>query len=82
MNRQRRKQISNAVTHICRAVKDLEDAHAILEREADGEQDAVDNTPEAFQSTDRYYDSEAAADTLSDAASSLSDIISDLQGIL
>ena len=74
--------VNSAVVRIAAAVSELTSAQAILDRAADEEQDAVDNTPENFQATDRYYDSEAAADTLSDAASSLSDIITDLQGIL
>lgn len=82
MNRQRRVIIRGAIDRIADAVTNLRQAGNILDRAAEEEQDAVDNTPENFQATDRYYDSEAAADTLADAADSLSDIITQLQGIL
>ena len=82
MNRERRRQAAIARDTIRRAKDLLVSACGILERTADAEQDALDNTPENFQDTDRYYDSEKAAETLEEAASSLSDIITDLGEIL
>lgn len=82
MNRERRRSVSIARDTIRRAKDMLASASCLLDRMADEEQDALDNTPEAFQDTDRYYDSEKAADTLTDVVSSLDDIITDLGEIL
>lgn len=75
MNKERRRNVNIARDTIARAMDMLASAEKLLDRTADAEQDALDNTPEAFQDTDRYYDSEQAADTLSEAVSSLDDII-------
>lgn len=82
MNRERRRQVAIARDTIRRAKDMLDSACSLLDRMADAEQDALDNIPESFQETDRYYDSEKAAETLEDSVSYLSDIITDLGEIL
>lgn len=82
MNRERRRSVSIARDTIKRAKDMLVSANSLLDRTADEEQDALDNIPEAFQETDRYYDSEKAAETLEESVSALEDIITDLGEIL
>ena len=82
MNKERRRNVNIARNTIARAKDMLVDANKLLDRTADEEQDALDNTPEAFQDTDRYYDSEQAADTLSESVASLDDIIDALRNII
>ena len=66
MNRKRREQLQEAVSH-------LEQATGIVETVWQEEQDSLDNMPENLQASERYEKMEAAIDCLEDAASYLND---------
>lgn len=82
MNKKRKNDVNTAIEYIKNASSDLVTAQEILDRVTDQEQDALDNTPESFQETDRYYDSENAIEVLESAVDSLSDVVSDLNDII
>jgi hypothetical protein len=75
MNKDRRKRLRD----ICAEARQLLDRLDEIQQE---EQDAVDNTPEGLQNTDRYARMEQDAETLEEESSNLLDIIESLEGML
>lgn len=53
MNKQRRKQLAEAIEKLEQAIALLEEAQEIVETVADEEQEAYDNMPESLQGTER-----------------------------
>lgn len=74
MNRDRRKTLAKIIDQAGRM---LEQLRAIQE----AEEEARDNTPEALQYTERYEQTEQAAEILGEAADTLEDLISELEEI-
>ncbi len=72
MNARRRESLTQAL-EMLRGVK------TTVDRIAEEENDAMENMPENFQDTDRYYSMEDACDALSDASDSLDDAIDSIQ---
>ncbi|MGI6175785.1 MAG: hypothetical protein ACOYJC_06455 [Christensenellales bacterium] len=64
MNKERKNQIQQAVNLSVEAKDILDDVRQ-------DEQDALDNTPENLQSSDRYYENESAIEALDDAIENL-----------
>lgn len=53
MNKQRRKELAEAIEKLNQAIQLLEEAQEIVETVADEEQEAYDNMPESLQGTER-----------------------------
>lgn len=75
MNKTRRAQL--------RKVQELiGDARALLEELAQEEREALDNTPESFQTGDRYEHADEDCTSLEEHVTSLEDIEENLEDIL
>jgi histidinol dehydrogenase len=74
MNDERRKSIKSAVTL-------LQQVKEIIEVVLEEEEEALDNIPESFQSTERYAQSEASIDVLETAKDSIDESISELEDL-
>lgn len=74
MNKERRGQIQKAINL-------MTDAKDILEDVKSEEEDALSNIPENLQTSDRYYESEAAVDALGEAVDGLDSAITQLEEI-
>lgn len=72
MNNKRRKALGEARTLI-------EQAASIVEEVTDEEQEALDNTPENLQESERYYNMENTLDDLYCLHDSLSDITGQIE---
>jgi len=75
MNKDRRRRL---LTIMRQADILLEQLQGLQEEE----QEAIDNTPEGLQCTDRFADIEVAAEAMAEAADAMRDIISSLEGIV
>ena len=75
MNARRRKQIEKLIPL-------LEDIQSDIEMIKDGEQEALDNTPESLQESERYQISEEAVDNLDCAWDSVQEVIDYLQEVV
>ena len=75
MNNDRRKRLREIADQARRLLKQLD---TIREEE----QEAVDNTPESLQNTNRYATMEQAAEMLLEDYDKLDEIIDDLEGLL
>lgn len=72
MNKNRRKQIAEAIQKI-------EEAKTLLEIARDEEQDAFDNMPEGIQSSGRGETMEAAITSMDEAIDEIDNIVESLQ---
>lgn len=86
MNAVRRKEISRVLRRLTELTEDLSDILGDIENIKDEESEALENIPESLQETERYAQSEAAADNLeeaydifSDMRDSLDDVINNLE---
>ncbi len=75
MNKDRRKRLRD----LCAEARKLLDLLDEIQQE---EQEAVENTPEGLQNTERYARMEQDAETLEEESSNLLDIIESLEGML
>lgn len=75
MNKDRRKRLRD----LCAEARQLLDRLDAIQQE---EQEAVDNTPEGLQNTDRFAMMEQAAETLEEESNNLLDIIESLEDML
>lgn len=74
MNQKRRKVIANILT-------DLEAISVRIENVQSEEQEALDNTPESLQESDRAVEMQQAIDYLQDALDQLMEVTSSLENI-
>lgn len=75
MNIRRKKQIEKLIPI-------LEDLQSDIEIIKDEEQEALDNTPDSLQGSERYEISEAAVDSMDSAWDSIQEAIDYLQEII
>ena len=68
MNKNRRQSLRNAI-------KLLTDASTLIESVCDDEEDALSNTPENLQNTERYENMENAVDCLNEASDKLDEVM-------
>lgn len=78
MNAVRRKEISRVLRRLTELTEDLSDILGDIENIRDEESEALENIPESLQETERYDQSEAAAENLEEAY----DIFSDMRDSL
>lgn len=71
MNKERRKQIDEAIKLLEQAKPLIEDATSMIETAKDEERDFYDNMPENMQSGDKGQAADAAADALEEVHTSL-----------
>lgn len=74
MNKQRRKELSDALTLLNEAQDKIEEAESIVDSCYDEECEYRDNIPENLQESDKYYNADAACENLDNANDLLSTI--------
>lgn len=75
MNQKRRKKIKEAIEL-------LEYLIDIMEECRDEEEEVMTNTPESFQESDRYAESEECVETLENAIDDIESVAANLQEII
>ena len=78
MNKQRRKELSNAITLLNEAQTTIEKARDIVESCYSEEYDYRESIPENLQESDRYYNADAACENLDNTTDLLGYIMSSL----
>lgn len=82
MNAVRRKEISRVLRRLTDLTEDLSDILGDIENIKDEESEALENIPESLQETERYAQSEAAADNLEEAYAIFSDMRDSLDDVI
>ena len=82
MNAVRRKEISRVLRRLTELTEDLSDILGDIENIRDEESEALENIPESLQETERYAQSEAAADNLEEAYDIFSDMRDSLDAVI
>jgi len=68
MNKARRSWIESVINDLCEIQGEIEEIHC-------EEQDALDNIPDSFSETERYYTASEAVDNLDSAICSIEELI-------
>lgn len=74
MNNTRRKEIKSIIERIEELQSEIADLGADIEAIHSDEEEYMDNIPENFQQSDRYYNAEAACDNLQSAIDGLEEL--------
>lgn len=82
MNAVRRKEISRVLRRLTDLTEDLSDILGDIENIKDEESEALENIPESLQETERYAQSEAAAENLEEAYDIFSDMRDSLDAVI
>lgn len=75
MNKRGREKLSIAIAKI-------EDGKSVIDEVLNDEQCSYDNTPESFQSTERYEMMESNIDVLTDAISEIEEIMNNIEEVI
>lgn len=82
MNAVRRKEISRVLRRLTELAEDMSDILVDIENVKDEESEALENIPESLQETERYAQSEAAAENLEEAYDTFSDMKDSLDNVI
>ncbi len=82
MNAVRRKTITKLIGRLNGLLEEMEDLLSDIDIVREEESEALNNIPESLMETDRYAQSEAAADNLEEAYDTLSDMKDSLEDVV
>lgn len=79
MNKQRRKELAEAIEKLEQATAMLEEANEIIDGVTEEEQEAFDNMPESLQCSERGYMTQDNVDTLEEIAQGMDSYIYEIE---